>query len=244
MGLDQSTPQGAQNTSYYGTSSREITPDNAMETIREIQLEKLNQKLAKDRANEKPRFKTPLSFTNILVKHSGPFLVFVCTIKSETPGQLVIISNGKMSSFKFPKTAEKTLYSIPIPTNSDFIVEISIDYHNYHELIPPNTHMIKKHTYEFKVIESENVFRVQYISQTVQSTTKTCKIDVNKPVEVVDENLTGKCLFCLNNEATLSQCEQDHKIICQACNNDKDFKIAECPYDRVQQVTEQPLIEL
>ncbi|EAY20813.1 hypothetical protein TVAG_436370 [Trichomonas vaginalis G3] len=243
MGLQESTPSGAQNTSYYGTSTRDITPDNAMETIREIQLEKLNQRLAKDRANETPRFKTPLSLTNMSIKHSGQFLVFVCQIKSDTPGQAVIIANGKMSSFNFPKIAEKTVCSIPIPTNSDFMIEITIDYHHYHEIIPPNTHMVKKHIYEFKLLDSDSIFRVQYVSQTVVSTTKTCKIDVNKPIEVIDENLTGKCLFCLANEATTDICDKDHKVYCDACKEEKSIKLAECPYDRVQPV-EQPLIEL
>ena len=229
MGIDQSTPKGPLNSSYFGTSSNDITEDNAMATIREMQIQRYEKRRGPVEP-EKPHLKLMLSVTEFTIKNIDGILILSFMVKTETSGRFVLISNGRMNSCTFYKTEDKVNYCIPIPDKSDFSLEISCSIDDYDGDIVRGVVLITKESFKFRLIEAGSVYTCQLLSQTIITKNKNCIIEKNLQIPVEVEPRNDRCLFCLENEAQKSLCDNpEHKIICDLCEAAKQIKILTCP---------------
>ena len=228
MGLNESTPKGPQNSSYYGTSSQDITPENAVETIREMQKQRYEQRRGKFEQN--PKFKVLVSLTNYEIKDLDGVLVFGFNLKADASGKMVLIANGRMVSCTFSRSEEKIKICFPLPEKSDFDLEVTTTLDDYEGEILPTVAIIRKQLFKFKLIDASDLLKVQFISQNLLTRSKTIKIDKSDQFDVQKEPRNSRCLFCLENEAQKGNCQdKEHKIMCDLCEATRNIKINTCP---------------
>ena len=229
MGGDISTPQGAKNSSYFGTSQTQINEDNAMQTIRDIQIQRIEKRRGPPEP-QKPRFKLMVSLSEFQIIEVEGIFILTFMVKTETSGRFVLIANGRMNSSTFYKTEEKVKYCIPLPDKTDFSLEISCSIDDYDGDIIRGVVLITKETFKFKLIQAGSVYNCQLMNQTLTTKHKNCVVDKNILFPISPEPRNDRCLFCLENVAQKSLCNDDnHKIICDLCKAAKDVKVFSCP---------------
>ena len=229
MGGDISTPQGPKNSSYFGTSDMKITEDNAMTTIRQIQTQRIERRRGNEEP-QKPRFKLMVSLTEFQIMDIEGIFILSFMMKTETSGRFVLIANGRMNSTTFYKTDEKVRYCIPLPNKTDFSLEISCSIDDYDGDIVRGVVLITKESFRFKLIQAGSVYNCQLLNQTLTTKHKNCIIDKNQFIPICPEPRNDRCLFCLENVAQKSLCnDENHKIICDLCQASKEVKVFSCP---------------
>ena len=228
------------NHSYFGDirDLGKIDDQNIEGTIRDLQLEKLYKKQPQLRPKPKapnvpaPRIQTLLSLDvdEAYVKKADNVFLLVFSMKTESPGLLIITGNGVFNSRTY-QVSEKTTVSLPIPPQSldNFTLEIT-------PTITEDTKLLKhyivatKHVLNF----SRGVESYKLIDHKLFAGENVFTITFNKPIKVVEDLIaTNECMFCLAEPATICppSCKtHNHNIMCKTCLEQNSAKINYCPF--------------
>ena len=224
---------------YFGGNGQigDIDEDHIEETIRDLQLERLYihapHLRPKDPSEEIPRLKLK---TMISISSPAPFIkrvgnanLFVFGLKLQAPCTIVMIADNFMNSM-FVDVCERTLVSIPIPALSDFMVEIKPDLERSTSMIPSDFAAVKKHALVFKLIKLGESFNYLYLEQKLFVGEQAHRSPIAKQCEIQTENVTGKCLTCLTNDAEVAIAPCGENILCNRCLSERQVHLHHCPF--------------
>lgn len=244
MGQNESSPNPDQQTkirtsnSYYGSNNElgDLNNQNIETTIRDLQLERLYQ----HNPQLRPRPKTPepsqvhaktflsISDPSPFIKKVGNILEICFGLKAQAPGRIVVIANNLINTASFQSSEDRKLIIIPLPQNTDFVVELSPDISQSTEKIPHGYVPIEKHVLSFSV-KSED--QIVFEETKLFTPTQNYKVKSGNTIPIIEEDKANDlvCLICFNNQADFACASCGHKIVCTKCQNEKNPRFCHCP---------------
>lgn len=183
MGNNSSNPQNPlstpvrSNNSYFGSSPEvgDANEQDLVSTIRDLNLERLYSKapqLRPEQEEQEPQppqqLKAVISFTNPKIKiiDKNIQIYDLCfELQSEAPGRLVLTSNNEINSLDFEitksgNTNQKVQLSLPLPTLSNFNVELHPDLEHAKTQLDAGFQFIPKHEFIFVISQSTSDFQI------------------------------------------------------------------------------------
>lgn len=236
---NQEIPKIRSSSSYYGQNKDlgELDSGNIEETIRDLQLERLykrNPDLCPKETPPEPSYqlKTVLSISDPppFLKVFDNFSLISFGLKSETPGHITLITNSNEISSLEIDQCDRTSISIPLPSNEDFLIDITPDLSKLKKPISKSYIPVIKHELKFKFIEQDDgTQKLIFEEKKLQTEKNTFTIAVGKNVPMFEEEARGNCLICNKNMADTAVGSCGHNVICNECITNRHVRLHHCP---------------
>jgi hypothetical protein len=247
MGGDTSQPQAGNpsfnvrsNDSYF-CSTTEIgngEPGDVERALRDLQIERLYQSAPHLRPTPSPG---PSASSQVKLKTfisvglpdpkiqivNGIYLV-TFGFKAEAPGRFILTANQMMSSFTFA-AGDRTLVHFPLLAVANFLIDITPDLKQIAPTIESGFRAVTKHVLNFQLVEGGPRPEFKSVGQKLFTEDQNYSIGVSKNCELEELSLPGRCLICLENDATVAVGGCGHELVCDDCLMGRSVKLHHCP---------------
>jgi hypothetical protein len=133
-----------------------------------------------------------------------------------------------MSSLTFA-AGDRSLVHIPLLAPANFLVDITPDLSHIAGKTETGFRAVTKHVLNFQFIEGGEHPEFKFMGQKLYTGDQNYSIGVAKNCETEVVSIPGRCIICLENDATVAVGNCGHELICVECVASRGVKLHHCP---------------